>query len=289
MNAKTILTLGRVSNLPTVWTNTIAGAALAGAWPLDERIVPLVFAMSLAYVGGMFLNDACDHAIDRRQRPERPIPAGDISRLTVLIAGAAMLATSTGIVAWLAFRADGGGGSAVVAACALVVAIIAYDLWHKQNPLSPVLMGLCRLLVYLVAGHTLVAAPAPLLWTGALVSFGYLIGLTYTAKQESLGHMKQLWPLALLAAPLLFGALVDRVGLDTLLPLLVLAVATFFALARLRRNRPGDISGAVALMIAGIALVDAVLLSHAVGLAAAFVAMLAFVLTLILQRHIAAT
>jgi len=289
VNARTILTLGRVSNLPTVWTNTLAGTALAGAWPLDGRILPLMLAMSLAYVGGMFLNDACDHEIDRLERPERPIPAGTITRVTVLVLSGVMLAASAGIVAWLAYDPDGGGHSAVAASLALIAAIITYDLWHKHNPLSPLLMGLCRLLVYVVAGHTLVASPAPILLIGALVSLGYLIGLTYTAKQESRGHMAQLWPLVMLATPLLFGAIASLFDPRSWLPTLVLAGATLAALSFLRRNQPGDIPLAVALMIAGIALVDAVLLSHAAGLSAALVAGLAFALTVFLQRHIPAT
>ena len=66
MNIATFLRLGRVSNLPTVWSNALAGAALAGAWPPDGRLVPLLAAMTLAYTGGMFLNDAFDRDIDAR-------------------------------------------------------------------------------------------------------------------------------------------------------------------------------------------------------------------------------
>ena len=47
---------------------------------MAERAHGLVLlAMSLFYVGGMYLNDYFDRAIDARERPERPIPAGDIS------------------------------------------------------------------------------------------------------------------------------------------------------------------------------------------------------------------
>ena len=40
------LRLGRVSNLPTVWTNVIAGALLAGAPPSLRVLVPLALALS---------------------------------------------------------------------------------------------------------------------------------------------------------------------------------------------------------------------------------------------------
>ena len=67
------LLLGRVSNLPTVWTNTLAGATLAGAAVTPGRLVLLAAAFSLLYTGGMYLNDAFDREVDARERPERPI------------------------------------------------------------------------------------------------------------------------------------------------------------------------------------------------------------------------
>jgi 4-hydroxybenzoate polyprenyltransferase len=41
------LVLGRVSNLPTVWTNTLAGVAIAGGALTDPRVGPLLVAFSL--------------------------------------------------------------------------------------------------------------------------------------------------------------------------------------------------------------------------------------------------
>jgi 4-hydroxybenzoate polyprenyltransferase len=50
---RTALRLGRVSNLPTVWTNVMAGLALNGG-TLDPRVIlPLGIAVSLFYVAGL--------------------------------------------------------------------------------------------------------------------------------------------------------------------------------------------------------------------------------------------
>ena len=81
------LRLGRVSNLPTVWTNTLAGIVLTGMAVNDARTVPILLAMSLFYVGGMYLNDAFDAEIDAEERAERPIPSGQISRQSVFVSG----------------------------------------------------------------------------------------------------------------------------------------------------------------------------------------------------------
>jgi 4-hydroxybenzoate polyprenyltransferase len=71
----TLLRLGRVSNLPTVWTNVLAGAVLgSGDWR-SWHLGLVLIAMSLFYVGGMYLNDY----FDRRSMPAsgpQPIPSG---------------------------------------------------------------------------------------------------------------------------------------------------------------------------------------------------------------------
>ena len=95
----TALRLGRVSNVPTVWTNVAAGLALTGAPLHPPLIILLGLAVSLFYVGGMYLNDAFDAGWDRQHRPERPIPSGLVRARTVYLAGFAMLAAGLVIVA----------------------------------------------------------------------------------------------------------------------------------------------------------------------------------------------
>src|ERR1700685_909670 len=133
---RVLLILGRVSNLPTVWSNCLAGWWLSGGgnfWKL-----PLLFlGTSSLYVGGMFLNDAFDVEFDRQRRTSRPIPAGMISLEAVwrwsffwLGLGALCLVISS--------KTTG------VLALALLVCIIIYDAAHKAVTASPWLMGLCR-------------------------------------------------------------------------------------------------------------------------------------------------
>src|SRR6478736_6052578 len=83
--ARALLVLGRVSNLPTVWSNCLAGWLLGGAE--TPAVLPrLLIGASLLYVAGMFLNDAFDIEFDRQFRPERPIPSGAISTRAVWLA-----------------------------------------------------------------------------------------------------------------------------------------------------------------------------------------------------------
>ena len=104
------LRLGRVSNLPTVWTNVLAGAVLAGRATVGPGRAgrSLALALSLFYVGGMYLNDAFDREIDARERPERPIPSGRIGAGEVFALGFGLLGAGRR-AARLAGAAAGGG------------------------------------------------------------------------------------------------------------------------------------------------------------------------------------
>src|SRR5689334_3651974 len=98
----------------------------------------------------MYLNDAFDRRFDAQNRPERPIPSGAVSATAVLTLGFGMLLSGTAIAGTIGFdRAQ--GGTAGERALLLAAVIVLYDIWHKNNPLSPVLMGMCRVLVYVTA------------------------------------------------------------------------------------------------------------------------------------------
>jgi 4-hydroxybenzoate polyprenyltransferase len=284
------LRLGRVSNLPTVWSNALAGTVVAGGDPWTAATLLAALALSLLYVGGMYLNDAFDHGIDARERPGRPIPSGEVAPETVFAAGFALLLLGLlALAGAIARPGEDAGLAAMVAGIALAGAIVFYDWHHKGNPLSPLFMGLCRVLAYLTAGLVAVAIPDSALLVLALVGLAWLAGLTYAAKQEAFDRLDRVWPLAFLAAPLLWG--LARLDAGPLAWLLLLALAGWlgFALHLLHRRAKGDVPRAVVSLIAGIALVDALFLATAGAVAAALVAVGCFALTLLLQRWVSGT
>jgi 4-hydroxybenzoate polyprenyltransferase len=290
MNWGAALRLGRVSNLPTVWTNTLAGIVLAGGSALDARTLPLLLALSLFYVAGMYLNDAYDAEIDARERPERPIPSGQVSAETVFAVGFGMMALGLALLAWIGYGVRGGTGiGPVLGGLGLGAAIVIYNRRHKDNPLSPVLMGICRVLVYATAGLAIAYELPPALLFGALLLLCYLIGLTYVAKQETLGEVRNLWPLVFLAAPVVYALTVAAQNATAAILCLGFVIWIGVALWFLRRRQPGDVPRAVISLIAGISLLDAVLLAGAGATQIAWLAVLAFLLTLALQRAVPGT
>ena len=192
---RTLLTLGRVSNLPTVWSNCLAAWVLAGGGG-EWRLGLLLASGSCLYIGGMFLNDACDVEFDRRHRQERPIPGGLISRGTVWRWAAGLLLA--GVLLVIPF-----GVRALACALALLAAIVAYDFWHKRQPFAIGLVALCRFLLYLLASFAAAGTISLRLLAAALGLAAYVLGISLLARHESGVSRPPKWPMAVLLIPAL--------------------------------------------------------------------------------------
>jgi hypothetical protein len=118
--------------------------------------------------------------------------------------------------------------------------------------------------------------------------FCYLVGLTYAAKQENLREPRGMWPLALLELPFLGYALSGptpaRLGMYVLLAAWIGYCLMFLIDAR-RRN----IKRAVGYLIAGISLVDALIVTGSGYPLAAMLCVLGFFATLFAQRFVPGT
>ena len=176
------LLLARVSNLPTVWTNVTAAHVVADA-SLTTLLTGIV-SISLFYTGGMFLNDAFDAAFDAAARADRPIPAGDVSRGEVFSIGALLLAAGELLLLAMPYPAP-----AVAWGAGLAAAIVFYDFKHKGQSFGPVIMGLCRALVYPTIAAGVIGRVSPPIAIAAIVMWAYVIGLTQVAKMPGRGHL----------------------------------------------------------------------------------------------------
>ncbi len=284
------LRLGRVSNLPTVWTNALAGVVLARGDVVSPWFLIVLLAMTLFYVAGMFLNDFFDREIDARQRPERPIPSGEAGAATVALASGGMLLAGVCLLAWAAYGvAAADAWRATALGVVLALTIVFYNWRHKANPLAPVVMGACRALVYLGAGLVFATAAPTALVVASVALLCYVAGLTYAAKQESLNRVDNLWPLAVLAVPIVYTAPYTEPGSTTVVLWLCFLAWVGYALSFLVAARRRDVPRAVAFLLAGISLFDAVLIASADAPALALFAVAGFALTLALQRLVPST
>lgn len=157
------LRLTRPANIVTAISDILGGAAIAGYAGTSHElpsVLLLVVATIGLYGGGVVFNDFFDAALDRIERPERPIPSGVIAEKEAALLGTFLLIA--GIVAAAAVSAYPSGSIAL----AIAIAALVYDKWSKHHRVAgPLNMGLCRGL-NLLLGMSLVP--------GTLDQFGYL-------------------------------------------------------------------------------------------------------------------
>lgn len=285
----------RVSNLPTIWSNCLIGAALGARTAAVDvvSVTPLLMALGACtalYTAGMVLNDWFDREVDARERPARPLPSGRISPRAALAVGNGLLIGGIALVASLDPWAIG---------CAAVLAlmILTYDAWHTRSLVFVVVLGLCRALVYWLSA----ACQGPLaidrgaLLVVPLILAAYVVLLSVVARNElTLDGKPGRAPLLLATAcpgigwVVLFATGGGRFGVVALIALaLALGSSTWILWtgAALQRRRIPVVSG-VQRLLAGICLLDAGFLMQ-LGYAWLAVAALAgWGLTLAFQRRI---
>ncbi|MDP9489185.1 MAG: UbiA family prenyltransferase, partial [Thermoproteota archaeon] len=81
---KNYLLLIRLPNLFTLPSNILLGFILVSTFTLTitsvTQILVLVTISTLLYCVGLVLNDLFDYEIDKKERPNRPLASGKISR-----------------------------------------------------------------------------------------------------------------------------------------------------------------------------------------------------------------
>jgi hypothetical protein len=281
---RTLLVLGRVSNLPTVWSNCLAGWYLAGAGTIPSLLLLCLSATAL-YIGGMYLNDAFDAEFDRQHRPERPIPSGAIAAGEVWAYGIGLLLIGLILLAFFSSKT-------LIFGVFLVFSILLYDAVHKAVAFSPVLMAICRFLLFLTAasaGDNGVTGLA--LWSAIALAL-YVVGLSYVARSESIRGSVKYWPTYLLAAPILLAWLVN-VGEYKLKAMILAIILALWILRNLRYtfwSEDKNIGRTVSGLLAGIVLVDFLALgAGGANQSIGWVFLLLFILALLFQRFIPAT
>lgn len=193
--------LTRPANIITAVADILAGFAASGAavvlcqlptsewWahPLFAHLGWLTLSTVGLYGGGIVFNDVFDADLDRRERPERPIPRGDASVRSASILAAGLLMVGVMSAAQVSVRS---------AAIALAVAGLAvlYDAWGKhQRLLGPLNMGLCRGGNLLLGISAVPATVADGWWMG-IIPVVYIAAITMISRGEVHGSDRRaLW------------------------------------------------------------------------------------------------
>lgn len=257
------LRLSRLSSLPTVWANVFTGVALASKQSTavnTDVVFYACVAMSFAYLVGMFLNDVFDAQFDKRFRKERPIANGEVSIKSVTIMTIVFILSCLFLMFYAAANTGQSSTQALFSTVALFGCIILYNASHKSNPLSPVVMGACRALIYtscaLLASSAL---PLPVL-IAAVLLWCYVIGTNYMLKQGPIKLIQDTWPVAVLIVPLTYTGYLTWNNPVAAVPFVIFASSVVSAIYLFNKRRPGDVPIAAVMLISAMALIDSILL-----------------------------
>ncbi|WP_036758556.1 UbiA family prenyltransferase [Photobacterium halotolerans] len=283
MRLHTWLTLGRASNLPSVWSNVFAAALIAqaslgnealstGAMDNEEWIPGSVslqiilwtgclLSLSLMYLAGMFLNDAFDANWDRHNNNARPITQGKVSATAVWLNGLAMLALGIGLAGSVYQRAVPEQATYGWVAVGLLAALILlYNRVHKQFRHSAVLMGGCRLGVYLVAALML-ADITPELFLAALALCLYISGITYVAREEHTNKVSQIGSVGLLFLPVILVSFLGYTFPYFWLYACCLSLYLLYTMQRCLFTPHKNVRGFIGGLLAAVPLLDGLMLA----------------------------
>lgn len=223
------LRLLRLPNHATAVADVLAGFLICSGpraldWPPAAGWLAIGASLCF-YAAGMVLNDVFDIEIDREERPERPLPSGEIRLATAARAGHALLTLGAVAASATAFVARSPWPALVGAM--LTAAIWLYDRRAKHTPFGPAVMGGCRSLNWLL-GMTAAGGPHALHEWLAPIGMGiYVAGITLFARDEA-GRSRALG-LAAAAAVMVAG-------------LAVAAAQPWFA-AQIRTGEHWDVGG----------------------------------------------
>ncbi len=200
-NLRAWLELFRLPNVFTAMADIFLGYLL-----VHETLAPwwafllLLGASCLLYTAGMVLNDVFDIAVDREERPRRPLPSGRIPLGLALHTGGVMLGAGVAL-GWSAGALAGSARPGIVATL-LALAIVAYDRMLKRTVIAPAVMGSCRTLNILLGASTVVGPWHAMHYTIAAGVGVYIAGVTWFARTEARESRR----LHLAAATVVMGA-----------------------------------------------------------------------------------
>jgi 4-hydroxybenzoate polyprenyltransferase len=206
------LELMRPANIVTAWADILVGFAASGSGMIFAKLINgeasfviliplawLLLATTGLYGGGIVFNDVFDAELDAKERPNRAIPSGRVSRENAALLGSILFAI--GIIA--AFQV-----SALSAAIAIFITFssLLYDSLAKHHPFfGPLNMGLCRG-SNLLLGVSAVPAIIGERWYLALIPVIYIAAITAISQGEVHGGKKITGVVALLLIAIVLTA-----------------------------------------------------------------------------------
>ncbi len=273
----TILELIRLPGMFTAHADILAAFLITGAgFDRFNSLLFLLISSSCLFSAGMALNDYFDIEIDKKERPQRPIPSGRISGSTAKIIGFGLMIAGICFAFFAGLRPFG-------ISLALALVILLYDGLLKDYPvLGPLTMASCRYFNFLM-GLSILPFKG---WACIpLITFLYIFGVSVLSKKEAEGGKAVktigICTLSLGCATFLYYYLFLIKVLPVFTGVILMMVFAIFLSGRtlnlLKDNSPADFQKTMKILLLSIIVLDTMLAAGSVPVYVAVMILLLYI------------
>ena len=268
------LVLVRLPNLFTLPSNILVGIAaissLAFTLTSFVQFLLLVTISILLYCVGIVLNDLYDFDIDKKERPNRPLPSGKISRRSAIVL-VVIFSTLALILSLLV------SFSTLVISSILFLTIFGYDKYLKNTHAGPFTIASARVMNILlgtsVSFRSVDSYSQIVTLTFVLIiTFVYVSLIGFISRYEVRGfsdNAKLLLPPAIVAiviSSIILFSLMGFFKLESLIILSLFSLIMLISFSRIYRRDSGRTQQIVRNMILSIIVLDSTFLTGIIGI-----------------------
>ena len=274
VSIKDYLVLVRLPNLFTLPSNILVGMAtvssLAFTLTSFTQFLLLVTISVLLYCVGIVLNDLYDFDIDKKERPNRPLPSGKISRRSAIVLVAIFSTIALILSVQVSF-------STLVISSILFSVIFGYDKYLKNTHAGPFTIASARVMNILLGTSVSLRSvdsysQIVTLTFVLIITFVYVSLIGFISRYEVYGfsdNTKLLLPRAIVATVISSIILFSLMGFFKLESLIILSLFSFIMIisfSRIYRRDSGRTQRIVRNMILSIIVLDSTFLTGIIGI-----------------------
>lgn len=289
-NFKDYLILVRLPNLFTLPSNILVGFVIVSSLTLTSyvQVLLLVTISILLYCVGLILNDLFDYNIDKKERPDRPLASGKVSRRAAICLVTVFTVLALGLSLIVSI-------STLVTSSFLFALIFGYDKFLKKTQAGPFTIAAARVTNVMLGASVnfshIGGFPQLIILTFVLtITFVYVCLIGFISRNEVHGFPKniKLFLIPVIIAIIIFSiAIFSLMGFFKYDSLIILAFFSFImaiTLYKIRKQDSPGIQRIVQNMILSIIVLDSTFLSGIRGIELGLVVLVLLAPLLILAR-----
>jgi hypothetical protein len=257
------------------------------------HLAALTVSSGLLYIAGITLNDYFDIEIDRKERPSRPLPSGNVPKKHAMVIALMAMIAANAITLFAA------GPASLTVSLALTAMIIAYDYRLKHTVAGPFAMGGARFLNVILGASPAISATS-LAGAGAQLEvavfaaaslFLYVIAITLLSKKEVGSEKPSLLPFSIVFGVIASIAVIGLPSLhwEFLVNLSIFAAVMAIIFKRHIATDSSSVQKAVRNMVISIIILDSVFVSGTAGLSYGLATLLLILPAVVLAKKLYVT